>query len=353
MHPSDVSDPQPEVERSSNRSNRSNRRRRRVWLALLLVVFGPYLFTRVAATFRVVRLIEMDQVEAFQPEASTTFRVLCYNIAHGRGWADSNWRDWSVAGESKRKRIEEIGIFLAEANADVVVLNEVDFYSTWSGHQNQARAIAVKAGYRYVVEQRNLDFGWVLGGIQIGNAILSRHPIVKTEVLDFPPEQTWESWLVGKKRGVLATLELPNDQRVEVAAIHLEHRGESTRVGAAELLLEIASRPNVDRLVLAGDFNSSPSGYPSARFDANGRNAMDLLFSSRSWQATNQRAPDKFTFPADNPKMVIDWVLVDGDAQLLPNFEVASDLNSFQPELSDHLPVSASISLKASSGMAD
>lgn len=331
---------------SEDPSKRRRKKRRRLFLALLIVLFAPYLFTRVAAVFRVVRTVEMEQVPATEMGPSGSYRLLCYNIAHGRGLADSNWRDWSLSNEPKRNRIEKIGTFLAEANADVVVLNEVDFYSTWSGHQNQARAIASTAGYRYVVEQRNLDFGWIIGGCQFGNAILSRYPVVKTKVLDYPAEKEWESWLVGQKRGVVATLKLPSNQLVDVAAIHLEHRRESTRIGSAKILLELAGRPDANPLILAGDFNSTPTDYPFARFDPQGGNAMDLLFSSHEWQATNREAPLAFTFRADKPAQVIDWILVTGPHHRLEDYEVAEDLSSFTFDLSDHLPVSATIAIK-------
>ena len=67
-------------------------------------------------------------------------------------------------------RLREIADFLIEVDADVVVLNEVDFDASWSGHLNQAEFLASRAKYPYRVEQRNLDFrvlGWTW---RFGNA---------------------------------------------------------------------------------------------------------------------------------------------------------------------------------------
>ena len=116
-----------------------------------------------------------------------------------------------------------------------------------------------------MVRQKNFDL--LLPGLtfQFGNAILSRYPVTNAKLIDYPAQHEWERWLAGKKSGVWATLNFPGGERVDVVAVHLEHRDESTRADAAELLLEIAERPEVQRLVLAGDFNSTPT-FNDSRF---------------------------------------------------------------------------------------
>jgi len=157
--------------------------------------------------------------------------IVSFNIAHGRGTASSNWAE---GGQPKQERIAAIAQKLKTIDADIVVLNEVDFNSTWSGGHNQAEAIAIAAGYRYRLEQRNLDFGFIYGSWQFGNTILSHYPIVDAQQIDFPPEKAWEDWLVGCKRGALATVRLTPDKTIRVGAVHLEHRSETVRAAGAD-----------------------------------------------------------------------------------------------------------------------
>ena len=188
-------------------------RRRKILLAILVLLgllLGPYLTSRLRNPFRQIRLRENAAAQATTTEPET-LRVLTYNIAHGRGPTATG--NWEGTAEEKRARIGEIAELLIEIDADVVVLNEVDFSATWSGQQNQAEALARTAGYPFWVEQRNLDFRLLYGSWKFGNAILSRYPIASTQPLTYPPYATWEDWLAGSKQGVIATLDLPGQQQ--------------------------------------------------------------------------------------------------------------------------------------------
>ena len=282
-------------------------------LALLLIALGPYLYSRVLAPHRRVQLFDNSdhaQIErAFEGELS----IVSFNIAHGRGTASSNWTE---AGQPKRERIAAIAEKIKQIDADVVVLNEVDFNSTWSGGQNQAAAIASAASYRYHVEQRNLDFGFVYGSFNFGNAILNHYPIVDAQQIDFPPEKNWEDWLVGCKRGALASVQLTPDKTIRVGAIHLEHRSETVRAAGADLLLKLNDTDAANRLILAGDFNSTPFGFPQTRQPKETSNALDLIFESQAFHCypeSNPQAND-FTFSTMQPKSVIDWIMVSRQA---------------------------------------
>ena len=308
-------------------------RRRLVWTLLLLLVFGPYLFSRIQAPGRRIQLFE----SLGQPETERTFdgelSIVSFNIAHGRGTASSNWTE---AGPAKRKRIAAIAQKLKEIDADIVVLNEVDFNSTWSGGQNQAEAIALAAGYQYRVEQRNLDFGFIYGSWQFGNAILSRYPIADAQQIDFPPEAAWEDWLVGCKRGALASVQVASGKTIRVGAVHLEHRSETVRAAGADLLLELNNKEE-GRLILAGDFNSTPFGFPNSNQPSGVNNALDLIFDSNAFHCLPKSKPQAsdYTFSTMQPKSIIDWIMVSRQA----NPEQASPFSQYNvidTTLSDH-----------------
>jgi hypothetical protein len=229
----------------SRSQSRPQKRGKQVWkrtfrviAILLLAALTPYLISRFSAPKNRIRIFAAAEKE--QPLDSTseipsqsTFKIVAYNIAHGRGPTVDNWEE---AGKNKAARVAKIADFLKELDADVVVLNEVDFDSSWSGRQNQASSIAERAGYRFHVEQRNLDFGFYFGGSwSFGNAILSKHPISKTAVVDFPPLKEWEDWLVGCKRGVVCQINPPGQPPFRVVAVHLEF-GTSERAGSGSVV---------------------------------------------------------------------------------------------------------------------
>ncbi len=309
--------------------------------ALFTLVLGPYIVSRVRSTGRQIRLRSHSVKSKTSTEPVTNIRVLTYNIAHGRGATDDNW-EGTVA--EKRKRIEEIARLIAEAEADVVVLNEVDFSSTWSGHQNQAEAIALGAGFPYWVEQRNLDFRLVYGSWKFGNAVLSRFAITDTETLEFPALWSMERILAGCKQGVVCTLQLSREQQIRVLAIHLEHRSEDVRVLSAKKIVEAVESSEVP-LIAVGDFNSTPHSFPKTERSTRGQNAMDLLLKSRRFEPHTQEMPtqNEMTYSSTVPTCVIDWILIPVDWRFAGYRIVAS-------QLSDHRPVVADLRLPLDSG---
>ena len=71
---------------------------------------------------------------------------------------------------------------------------------------------------------------------RFGNAVLSRFPITDAETVDFPAHSGFESFVAGKKRGLLCTLELPGKKPLRLLAVHLEHRSEAVRVSSARII---------------------------------------------------------------------------------------------------------------------
>ena len=262
-----------------------------------------------------------------------TIRVACYNIAHGRGIADSNWSGGTL--KERMDRLDKIGELLKKIDADVVVLNEVDFDSSWSHSVNQAEYLAKVAGYPFRVEQRNLDFRLLWWKWRFGNAILSKTPISGACVINFPDYRWWETLLAGKKRAVKCEVAFNGSHHVIVGA-HLSHRSEALRVQSAQVLVNCVHR-GLYPVVIAGDMNSTPAGFPNHQVDANDRNAIEVF--EQSGTACRYSDRQAMTFPSTRPQMMIDWILISNDFSF-------QDYQVLKSDLSDHLPAYADVLLR-------
>ncbi|MCG8653568.1 MAG: endonuclease/exonuclease/phosphatase family protein, partial [Pirellulales bacterium] len=108
-------------------------------LGIVAVLVIPFGVSRARSSDRRLRLIQLDNVGQLPPRRRA-LRIACYNIAHGRGLAASNG-----AGGTKQQRLERLDAIadqLRQMDADVVVLNEVDFDCSWSQHVDQAAYLA-------------------------------------------------------------------------------------------------------------------------------------------------------------------------------------------------------------------
>lgn len=314
------------------------------WRLIVLavgVVLLPTVYGRLLRKSRMLNLYASTEAVADSPGITTaplaplpeTLRVLTFNIAHGRGLAASNFDGGD--SETRLRRLDAIAETLKTLDADIVVLNEVDFATSWSQGVNQARYLADKAGYAYRLEQRNMDGRALLWTWRSGNAVLSKYPLRSPMLIDLPGYALWESQLIGKKRGLRCDVELPG-RTIRLFALHLSHRSETLRLESARrLIAETENSPYP--CILAGDTNSTLPGFPEAQFTPTGENAMQA-FRDRGLvlQPLDEPSKSQLTFPADQPACVIDWILLD---QTLRH----SEYQVVPTDLSDHCPVWADI----------
>jgi len=300
-------------------------------LALLMFCLAWYALGRAISPLRAVRLYSPPPKPAAGRSFHGRLRIATYNIAHGRGTAESNWSGGDQ--DVRIGRLKKIARLLKEQNLDLVVLNEVDFDAIWSGGVNQAQFLAREAGFAFVAEQRNLDASIPFVSLQFGNALLSRHPIAEAHVVDFEGHAAWETILAGKKRGLLCKVRLREALTVRILATHLEHRGEQTRIRSARRIEALRTADPLP-LVVAGDLNSTPVGFPAARSDPRGQTALSILLADggfRTLPSAKPRAED-LTFSTTIPRSVIDWILVPPDWRILSR-------TAIDTKLSDHRPV--------------
>lgn len=284
---------------------------RAVVVILVGIVVLPFLYSRLTSNLRAIRVQgsaeAMPRLESGEPSGQLS--IASYNIAHGRGLAESN-----LGGGTKvdrMDRLDRIADLLRQVDADVVVLNEVDFDSSWSYSTNQAEYLAKKAGYPFWAEQRNMDFRIAFWNWAFGNAVLSKYPIQRAQLVPLPGHSLVESVLLGQKQAIACDVSFPHGG-LQVIGAHLSQRSEEVRVASVKLII-LRSGDSKVPTVFAGDLNSTPTGFNDSVRDSAGENAIDLLDQSQQfhrWSQITSSQVSQCTFPANDPKVVIDWIFI-------------------------------------------
>lgn len=301
-------------------------------LAIFVILFFMMvlLTNRTKAKYNTVKIRQIDQSGILPKDRfEGILRIATFNIAHGRGTARSNWNN----KVERTERLDKIASFLKAKSIDIVVLNEVDFDSIWSGHSNQAEIIARKAGFIYFVEQRNYDLALPFFRLRFGNSLLSKFPIKDSKLVEFSTYSQWEPIVFGAKKGLISDIAITEDLIIRVFSTHLDDRSEYTRVRCANTIIDYAHKSPFPFLLI-GDLNSSPSYFPGAETNESGMSAMDIILHSKFFSTLPKEMPsqNQMTFSSMMPSQVIDWILVPKDWEIL-YYEVPSVM------LSDHLPV--------------
>jgi len=313
------------------------------------VVISLYIASRLRSEAQAVKVytLRVGSSEggrgALSSRVGRTLRVGAFNIAHGRGPGEGK-SNWSGGDEAERtRRLDAIGRQIKANDLDLLVLNEVDFDSSWSGRTNQARFLAQAAGFNFVVEQRNFDVALPALHFRFGNALLSKLPIRRAEPLPYPALSRIESVLVGRKNGLLAELELPwatadgQGATLRVVPVHFEPRSEAVRVESARLFHDLLNQES-SPLLLLGDFNSTFNRSPGGELTQASENAIDVMLSGDAFATIVPKAGvlADTTFPIPDPKQTLDWIFVSSELQL-------GSKEVVQSPLSDHAMIVAEI----------
>ena len=198
----------------------------------------------------------MSQIEtgSFAPhltEPPSSIRVVSWNIARG-------------------SRLDAVIEFLATANADVILLQEVDRHARRTSFQNVAREIAqhLKVHYAFGCEFEELGQGSREAAAHHGQATLSRWPIADCSILYFKRQSNfWHPrWflpslsLLQRRLGgrmALLTHALIPGRSLALYNLHFESKGgDDLRYSQLSELLQHAKRYSLDvPIIVAGDFN--------------------------------------------------------------------------------------------------
>ncbi len=179
------------------------------------------------------------------------FRLLTFNIAHGRGL--SFYQGFS--SEIKiRRNVTRIARLLRNSGASMVALQEVDEDSHWNRNLNLLRMIQEEAGYPYaeigIHNRREGD-----RPLAYGNALLSKYPVHQWDNNPFGQAT------LGEKGFLYAVVDV-GGHALPVINLHLDYRSRKRRIEQVEQIIAyICERPHPGREtplvpIICGDFNS-------------------------------------------------------------------------------------------------
>jgi len=249
------------------------------------------------------------------------FRVVTFNIAHGRGLNP-------IQGTTSRRRLRSnllrIARFLEELHPDVVALQEVDENSRWAGNFDHLEFLREFGNFPHAVFGINNRREGMIN-LSYGNAILSKHPIGEWENIAFGQRQ------VGEKGFLFAKIEAYG-RRVPVANLHLHYRSRRQRLEQVArvfgyLHARQAAETGAGRWsvppVVCGDFNAS--GGPH---DAPGR-----LLEEMEHFGGYALHPAGRTFPSPLPTRSLDFVLVPARCRVVHSEVLPCWLSDHRPVL--------------------
>jgi endonuclease/exonuclease/phosphatase family metal-dependent hydrolase len=232
-----------------------------------------------------------------------TFRVMSYNIQHGRG----------MDGVIDLARIAAV---IKEQSADIVALQEVDRGVERTNRRDLPLELAELTGMTPVFFKNHPHQGG-----EYGNAILSRFPLRDATNTHLP--------MIGsnEQRGVMRMVVEVHGHDILFLNTHLDYRQEEAErlAGVAEFrrLLEENDRGPTYPVIFAGDFNAVPGSVTHSRMH-------EML--ADVWPIAGQ-GPGA-TIPVRNPQRRIDYIWISKDAPFNPVHALVP-----HTEASDHLPV--------------
>jgi len=228
------------------------------------------------------------------PEKVT--RLMTFNIAHGRGL--SFYQGFHRSAGIKRN-LDRIARLINEHSPDLVALQEVDQSSHWNQHINLLAYLQEATQYPFSEHGvHNRRSG--RRPLAYGNAFLSRHPILASEVVPFG-ERT-----LGEKGFIEIHVEI-GGQRMDFINLHLDFRSRKTRMAQIERILEKIehrSHHEPERLppIICGDFNTSSNQFRDA--------LRQFVIRSANHHSYNYFPKNGRTFPAHFPSRGLDFALV-------------------------------------------
>ena len=248
------------------------------------------------------------------------FRIVTYNIAHGRGLSPYQGFNSHV---SIRRNALKIAHLLERLKPDVVALQEIDEDSHWNGRFNVLEYLREHTGLPFSIMGVNSQRTGIKP-LSYGNAVLSRYPFGAWENVSFGRSE------IGGKGFLFAEIDVGRGHVVPLVNLHLAFASRRMRLLQAEAVSDYLSNKYQHRQadwlvppILCGDLNNS-----SRRPDAT---AALYEYFQRHGEYTLH--PEKArTFPSPFPSRALDFVFLP-PACREPKSEVLRTM------LSDHRPV--------------
>jgi endonuclease/exonuclease/phosphatase family metal-dependent hydrolase len=206
-------------------------------------------------------------------EEQNLLRVLTFNILHGA----------TLRGDFDLDRIAAI---IRDAEPDLVALQEVDFKTKRSRGLDLAAELAIRTRMTSVFAG-----AMPFDGGEYGLAVLSARSFIQTRGIALPGQPDREPRIALE---VITTL--ASGDTIRFINTHLDHLGEGgDRIAQARRLVLLASESGYPS-VLAGDLNDVPGSEAIRRLET-------------VWTPAYDRQDPEPTFPSDNPRVKIDYVM--------------------------------------------
>ncbi|MBN1915050.1 MAG: endonuclease/exonuclease/phosphatase family protein [Parachlamydiales bacterium] len=304
-----------------------------------------------------------ETLETVSPVSpNNTLKILSYNIHFGIG---ANWKEKKLDKQNYLIRLTKIAHILKHLNADIVLLQEVDFDSQRSQNIDQAVFLAEKANYPYIAkgphqrEKFHPHLYGMHGRINHGICILSRFPIIENQmrVFSFPRSMPFYLKWLYTAHGSQKTLIQVGEKQLTVFNVHLEPWAQKEREEEMKLITDWAETTK-GPLIIGGDFNTTPPEAPEKK----GYHMQDApwFIDRKSWDFSNEKtihiirnagfvdtiSPENFieeprslsTYPSDKPLEKLDYIFAKNSIKIIYAYVYQE-----ADDASDHLPIAAVI----------
>jgi endonuclease/exonuclease/phosphatase family metal-dependent hydrolase len=245
--------------------------------------------------------------------------------------------DWNI---DRGQHLQGIIDFLADANADILILQEVDINARRTHRLNIAEELAQKLQMNYVFgrEFQELVQGSESSPAYHGQATLSRWPISNPRLMRFSRQSHfWQPrWFLPRTEpfqerlgGRIALVSEINvaGSKLLTYNLHVESRGNNElRLSQIEEVLSDAARQDPESpMIVAGDLNLDAS-----------KDEAHLAFARAGFQdaVTSARTPTTPSRGLFEPGRRIDWAFIRGPIR------AGSGRVHNQVNASDHYPIS-------------
>jgi endonuclease/exonuclease/phosphatase family metal-dependent hydrolase len=313
--------------------------------------------------------VESAPVEGSAPPLpDRPLRVLTWNVQFAAGRRQrffyDGGRDVHVDPLAQRPTLEALARTIREADADLVLLQEVDRGSDRTQHLDQHRALLDRLGYPCSASTWYYRNPYVpypawqhLGRMEMHLSVFSRFGIAAAR--RWRLAEMNEAWVFRQfnLRRALLELDLPREGggTLRVMNVHLSafSKGDGTlprQLRTVAERMEFAARHGVP-FVVAGDFNALPPGDPPARLGADA-----ALYSDGGWPIQELFERWESAVPAerhrDEPEPWRTWLPHGSDVadRAIDHLFVSDALEvtdarvvRAQTEASDHLPLVAEL----------
>jgi len=294
-----------------------------------------------------------------------TIRVMTWNIAYAHGMGSDGVGYIPKSRSEYEERIQNMASLIRESNADIVLIQEIDFHASRSHKMNQLQLLSMLTDLKYAAEAVSWDAGYVpfpywppahqFGRTKSGGAVLSRYPIRENEVILHPkPDQNpwyYNAFYLFRYSQIVTVL--AGDRPFRVINNHLEAYNIENREQQALALAGIAENDagsDAPIIVIGGDMNTVP--VQASRLsdfdddyddDYRGDRTMTILnrmpgFREIVADSLYILSEEEFhTFPSVNPNRRLDYMFISDSLNVIDYKFITTG------DLSDHLPVVATL----------